>query len=159
MITKEKILYDLNKTNKSNEVFNLLVDELVFYFQKFSNDIQFSEFVSSKNNLNLLLIKNEVYNLHIELTNDFIQIQLYDNSEILIYFDNSSVINDVKKVISSVLKGEFEIENHLDLSNKIISKKLFWNDVNLSKYNQEYSFNFFKKEFLRAEKHKGIRLL
>ena len=158
MNTKDKILNAFKRNIKSKNNFDLIIDILIFHFQKFSEDINFSEYSFSKNCLNLLLIKNELYNLHLELTNHFIQIQFYDNSEMLIYFENDLAINDIKTLISSIFNGKFEIEIFLDSSNNIVSKKLKFNDVNLSKFNKEYKIKIFKNEFLKVEKHKGISL-
>lgn len=156
MITKDKILSDLNRSEQSQNNFDLIINELTCYFERFSNDIHFSEYSFSKNQLKLLLIKGISYNLHIELTNDFIQIQLYENSELLIYLENNSVIEDVKILINSVFTGKYKIVYYLDSSNKIISKKMVWNDENLSKYDKEYVFKLFSKEFSKTEIHKGL---
>ncbi len=159
MITKEEIFSDLNKINNQHNNFNYIVIELLTFFLRMPKEVRFTYYLLSKNYLNLTIENAECYNLSVELTNDFIQIQLYENSEMLIYFRNNLVINEVKKIISSAFKGEYEIENYLDSSNKIVLKKLHWNDKNLSMYNKEYTLQLFKKEFLKIEKHNGISLV
>ena len=93
MNTKEEIFLELSRINKLDNNFSLIINELLFCFEKFTDQVKFTNFQLTKNYLSLMLERDESNSLQIDLKDDYIQLQLLDNCELFIYFADDFVLS------------------------------------------------------------------
>lgn len=129
---KNDFVEKLNRYNIGDSLYHLIILLLAKEIEKFKDIFNFD--IEGDRESVSICIENKGVFLFIDLNNEIFNLR-YMHIEFYFFIEEIS-LDEFKKIIENFFNGKYKLKTYLH-ADLVIKKELIFNDIDLSKYNQE----------------------